>query len=811
MSITQRILILLLPSILLPAFLLAQNSVSGKILEAENQPLEFANVLLLTQADSSLVKGTVSDIDGFFQIEDVPHGSYFLEISMIGFQKTTIQDIQLMEQTALNIPEVTLTQGMELDEVEVVARKPLYEQKIDRLVVNVSSSIVATGSTALDVLERSPGVIVNRQNNSISLVGKNGVNIMINGKTSYMPVDAVVQMLEGMSADNIESIELITTPPAKFDAEGNAGFINIVLKKRTDMGLNGSYSLSGGYGKGFVTNDQINFNYRRKKVNVYGSYNFSWKNQEQVFIFDRELMSDGHVFGNANHSLRDPIQRNHNYRLGADLQLSSKTILGLLAGGYDNKWSMNAENRNVQSIDQEVDQFIDLTLFERNQWWHQFGNVNLSHAFTDRTSVSLNLDYVRYNNENPTEYEIEYFTPQGILDLEELLRSDKVTPIEIWVGKVDFTHELNGLMKLELGAKAVKSNFVNEVAVETFLSPDWVQDPMLTNVSDLNEEIFAGYASLDYNISDATSLKAGLRYEYTDSKLDINTEGRVVDRQFGALFPSIFLSHQLHEDHSLGISYARRITRPTFNDMAPFIIFMDPNTFFSGNAGIQPALSNAYKLDYRYKSAILSLQYSVEDSTIARFQERPVNEANKSYFEPVNMDQTKTFSVTVGFPVELTPWWSIRANLIYSHVQVSGDYFGTYLETTQNQFQANGTFSFQLPADFAMEVSGSYSGPHLFMGGISRMKGTYEVNFGVQKKLGDRFGTISLNIRDLFNSYLWDVENVSEQVGLSSFATVDMSQRTFTITWTRNFGNQKVKSARQRQTGSEDERRRVIQ
>ncbi len=808
MSITQRILILLLPSILLPAFLLAQNSVSGKILEAENQPLEFANVLLLTQADSSLVKGTVSDIDGFFQIEDVPHGSYFLEISMIGFQKTTIQDIQLMEQTALNIPEVTLTQGMELDEVEVVARKALYEQKIDRLVVNVSSSIVATGSTALDVLERSPGVIVNRQNNSISLVGKNGVNIMINGKTSYMPVDAVVRMLEGMSADNIESIELITTPPASFDAEGNAGFINIVLKKRTDVGLNGNYSLSGGFGRGFVTNDQLGLNYRKGKVNIFGGYSFVWTGQEQVFTNSRDILFDEHLFSNANVSLRDPYQRNHNVRLGIDLELSKNTILGLLVGGYDNKWYMDAENNNIQSVDGEVDQIVDLYLTERNQWWHQNANMNLNHKFSERTSVSLNFDYLHYRDENPTEYEIEYFTPQGNLDRQELLRSDKVTPIEFWVGKIDFAHKLNGSMKLELGAKAVKSNFVNEVAVETFLSPDWVQDPMLTNVSDLNEEVFAGYASLDYNISDAIGLKVGLRYEYTDSKLDINTEGRVVDRQFGALFPSIFLSHQLHEDHSLGISYARRITRPTFNDMAPFIIFMDPNTFFSGNAGIQPALSNAIKFDYRFKSAILSIQYSVEDSTIARFQERVVSEANKSYLQPLNLDQTRTLSFTLGFPLQITSWWEMRVNLVYAHQDVTGNYFGVSTRNKQNQFQANGAWSFKLPKDFSAELSGNYSGPQLF-GGFARLKGTYAINFGLQKNLGDRFGTLSLNVRDIFNSLKWDITTRVEGQDFGTFNTFDFSQRTFTLTYSRNFGNRKVKSARQRQTGSEDERRRV--
>ena len=216
--------------------------VSGKIVDGNNEGFPFANVLLLRTSDSTLVKGSLTNEEGAYLLESIPSGSYYLQSSFLGFQPISSREFQLSED--IEIPALILQEGETLGEVIVTAKKPLFTQKVDRLVINVENSIVSSGGTALEVLERSPGVVINRQNNAISVVGKDGVVVMINGKTSYVPASSLVQLLDGMSADNIESIELITTPPSNFDAEGNAGFINIVLKKNVNLGLSGSYSLS---------------------------------------------------------------------------------------------------------------------------------------------------------------------------------------------------------------------------------------------------------------------------------------------------------------------------------------------------------------------------------------------------------------------------------------------------------------------------------------------------------------------------------------------------------------------------------------
>lgn len=306
-----RLLFLFLLTFSVHLFGQSKFEITGSVIDNNRNILPFVNILLLKSIDSSFVKGEVATENGKFSFNQIEEGDYLILASMIGYRSTYSSTFHLKNDYQLDI--ILLDQGEALDEVIIQADKPLYQQKVDRLVINVENSIVSAGGSALEILERSPGVLVNRQGNSISVVGKSGVKVMINGKESYVPTSSLIQMLDGMSADNIESIELITTPPANFDAEGNAGFINIVLKKRTDLGLNGSYSLSGGYGEGAVTSDNINFNYRKNKINLFGSYSFSLDNRKQLFTTSREYMKDNNLLGSSTISNRDPSQRNHNF------------------------------------------------------------------------------------------------------------------------------------------------------------------------------------------------------------------------------------------------------------------------------------------------------------------------------------------------------------------------------------------------------------------------------------------------------------------------------------------------------------------
>lgn len=796
---------------LLAQFSYSQNSMDGQVNDEMGIPLSFANVLLLKVSDSTLVKGTITEENGQFLFENVSQGNYIISVSMIGFKSKSTELLNFDGNSKMTLPTMALSEGVELDEVVVTSKKNLYVQKIDRMVINVASSILSTGSSALEILERSPGVQVDRQNSAISLIGKSGVVVMINGKQSYMPASSLVQMLEGMSADNIESIELITTPPANFDAEGNAGFINIVLKEQTNLGLNGAYSISLGVGNGTTTNNNVNFNYRKNKLNFFGNYSFLRDNQGQLFTLDRNFIDANNDAVNVSTITdRDPIQRNHNLRVGLDYQVSEKTVIGLLAWGNDNKWTMDAENQS-QEIENNIPRaFVELITTERNQLQHFGSNINLKHNFKENEYISFDLDYLKYQLENPTVYNNSFFDGNNTFLREELTESDKTTPIQITVGKADYSNRLSDKIKLETGVKAAFNNFDNDVAVGTFSGQDFIEDPDLTNISNLKERILAGYGSLEYAISDKTNLQLGLRYEHTDSELISNTQGKVVDRTFGELFPTAYLSHKINDTLGLNFSYSRRITRPTFNDMAPFVIFIDPNTFFAGNPAVQPAISNAVKFDMNYRSLILSSQYSVEKGTIATFQSRFDEENERLIFGAENLDQTSVFSLTLGLPITLTNWWKMQNNVTYLNTKISNTFDESIIDFQQNTFNINTTQSFTMAKNLSSEINITYNSPTLLsFVGTGVLQEIYSINFAIQKKFGEKGGTLSFRVNDLLDSRKWTVVTTIPEQNLNTTNTFDLFNRTFGLSYSNSFGNSKLKSARTRGTGAEEEKRRV--
>ena len=325
--------------------LFAQTKVQGLVTDVNGKTFHGANVILIHARDSQMVKGTITTTSGSYQFENIYPGNYRITANFIGYKQFYSDVLTISGSEAITIAPIKLEElGVNLDEVVISAKKPLYELKTDRMVINVQSSIVAVGGTALDVLERSPGIVVNKQNNTISMNGKDGVVVMINGKVSNMPLSAVVQLLDGMNAGNVEKIELITTPPAKYDAEGNAGYINLVMVNNPDLGTNGSYSLSMGYGKGETSLASLNFNHRKAKVNFYGDYSFTRTNQLQSFSSYRQVRNNGISVENSSISERDPIVNMHNGRLGMDYQVTKKTVFGGLFTLNDRKWTMDAVN-----------------------------------------------------------------------------------------------------------------------------------------------------------------------------------------------------------------------------------------------------------------------------------------------------------------------------------------------------------------------------------------------------------------------------------------------------------------------------------
>jgi len=777
---------------------IAQYQISGQLIDAKNEPLGFANIVLSLASDSSFLSGTTSEMDGLFSLPIQDANTYFITISTIGFDNYHSSEIILnLQNPIIDLGTITLLEGgLKLTEVEVVARKPIFERKIDRTVINLENRIATAGASALEVLEQSPGVVVNRSSGSIGMLGKDGVNVMINGKLNYMPNDALLQFLGGMDANNILKIELITTPPANFDAQGNAGFINIVLKRNTDEGLKGSYALTGGYGRGLLGNASINLNYRKGKINLFGNYAYTYNGQEQFTTLNRTI-------GNFETSLifdREPIRNNQNTSLGLDYQVGKNTTIGVLFSGYLNKWDMNALNTITQKDTTETN--IISKNREDNDWQHLQSNFNIVHQFSNGGRLSTDFDYLYYRNENPTTYDQRFQDENGTTFKELDLFSTKITPFNIQVGKVDYSIPISDDFKFAIGTKYVQSNFENDVLVEE----NNITLTEFVSKSDLVESVFAAYTDLDYQLSEKVRVKGGLRYEYTNTKLNSTNGGKVVDRQFGALFPSLFFNYKINSISQLNLSYSKRINRPSFSSMAPFIFFLTPTTSFGGNAALQPAIANTFQADYRFKTVNFSIQYTQEDSTIAGFQNRFDPISNTQLIIPDNLKEQKTLSASIAFPVKVNDWWNMRFFGIYTRQDIVSidDEFGV-LEFGQNFFRLNGSQSFKLPKNFNIELSGFYQSGGL--NGNVKFKSQNIFNIGIQKKLKNE-ARLTFNINDVFNSLEFTgVTNLPDE-NVFVTRTFDFSQRTFRLTYSTTFGNKKVKGNRKRKSGT-DEKRRV--
>ncbi|HKH60888.1 MAG TPA: TonB-dependent receptor [Flavitalea sp.] len=784
-----------------------QTQIRGFIRDGNDKPISNATVILLNSLDSTEVTKAMANDKGVYVFSDIAMGDYTIKATAVGFEQKLSPMYRIISvKDDINAGILILElKGQQLNEVVIRAQKPLFEQKIDRTVINVKSSITSAGTTALDVLERSPGIVVNRQNNIISMAGKEGVMVMINGKINYMPVDAVVQMLAGINAANIEKIELISTPPASYDAEGNAGFINIVLANNPDMGFNGSISTTLGYGTGDRAAASGNFNYRKSKMNVYGDYSFSLDKMDQTFSFFRRVNRDGGKLLNSTVSERDTKQRNHLGRAGFDYQLNKKTMIAGLVGMYNNKWSMDALNNNTFSFNGIPDTSLRIFNEEINHWKHYMANISVQHELSADEKISANIDYLYYHDNNPVNYFNSFFDERDSIFLNEQTRSSKVTPIHIWVGSVDYSIKLNNKIKMEAGMKASLSTFKNNVLIEKLMQGFWVPDPSNSAQYTLNEDIASAYTSFNINPDNKTEIKAGLRYEYANSNLGTAQTKNIVDRQFGKLFPSIFLKRKINKTHAVGFSYSRRITRPTFNDMAPFVLFIDPTTFFSGNPALRPSIGDVVKADYTFKKYLFSVSYSHNKDAIARFQTKVDPATNKQVFAAENLSSVKSLAVTLSLPFTVTNWWSMQNNLSGSWQQVNSVHNNISLRIEQKSFKINSAQSFIFPKRYAFELSGFYQTAGMF--GTARLGAFGMLNAGVQKNIGK--GKLRFGIDDIFNSYKFETSVRVPQQNLDADANYKFTQRTYKLTYLRSFGNDKLKEKRNRTTASEEERQRV--
>lgn len=783
-------------------------SIIGTVLDPEGKAVEFANVILNKAADSTLVKGEFTDTDGKFELVNIPAGTYWIVISYVGLPNSQTDVFELKEGQKLSLPTINMTPAStELAEVVVTAQRPLLEIKPDKMVFNVEGSVNASGSDAMELLRKAPGVIVDN-NDNIALMGRNGVQIYIDGKPSPLSGSDLATYLKTLQSTDIDAIEIITNPSAKYDAEGNAGIINIRLKKNKNLGANGNVTLDYSVGEVARYTGSINGNYRNKNMNLFGNYSYNDGSNTNFLNMYRE--QNGLVFDQR--SLSEGSWQGHNFKLGADFFINDKNTVGIMVNGYNTDFLWKSSSRTP--IFTSGSSMIDSVLIasSRNDGKANNYNVNLNYRFDDAKGKTWNLDadYGIFEN-NGLEYQPNSYKDATETEMlqERIYRNETPTDINIATFKIDHERPLFGG---QLGTGAKFSYVTTDNTFHTFnvINGENILDQNRSNQFDYTENVNAIYANYGRQLNSKLNIQAGIRMERTNSTGDLTalheSDEDYVERHYIDFFPSGGITYTLNQKNTFQLNYSRRINRPSYQDLNPFLNRMDELTFEKGNPFLKPEYANSIQLTHSWNYKLTtSLSYSHTKDLITRIID--TSGVTGSYITWLNLAKQETYSLNVSAPIPVTDWWSMftTATGFYSRNQADyGD--GKTINLDVKSFNLYSQQTFKLPYDISLEVSGFYSSPSLW-GGTFEMDAMWSIDAGVQKKVLGGKGNLRLSVSDIFKTQEW--------YGRSQFGALVMDihggwdSRRLKVNFSYMFGNSQVKAARNRSTGLEDEQNRI--
>ncbi|MCE7053866.1 TonB-dependent receptor family protein [Algoriphagus sp. AGSA1] len=723
----------------------AQNSITGKVVDPQNIPLEYAHVLLFQ--DSLFIQGTVTDSLGKFEIPySSSDRSYLIQIQAIGF--TDFRSAPFFFSGNKDFENILLTlSSTELDEVTVNSYRPLFEQRIDRTVIHVQDRVTNLGSSVLGVLGRSPAVRVNRGINQISMMGKEGVIVMVDNKQLRMESADLIRYLENLNTDLVESIELITAPPASYDAQGGAGIININTL-RGEGKIGGQFSGNFAYGKRPKYGINLSLNGTGKKLTYYFNGAYSLARDLELVEIESELN-----FGNSPIISRLDVERKpatamYTAESGLEWKISPQTGVGIGLSLLQSNWKMDATALTKSREEEEITS-SQTDSYEENLLSQAILNLNLSHSFSDKTRVEIDYDYIRFERDNPTVYQVKETVNQDDEQNSSFLSRAK-TPLDIQVGKIDVHNDYAENLSFDLGLKGTHSTFNNQVRVAG-KNPEgvWVDIPGFTDSYQLDESLYAVYLSSNWQITDKFRMIAGLRYENYELILESSDQGKVNDRKMNNLFPNLHGSFSFDENNELSLSFVNRIQRPSFSMLAPYFYFFDEHTLFTGNPELVPSLTHQIQLAYQGSKLSTTLQLTKESQPVFDGQPDMDFENKLLVVRPLQGIESQSGTLLISYPVEITTGWTSQYD-IRGTIQTQYPIVNSLpVKYASANFEVSTTQIFHVSDWFDAELNAAYFSD--YRSGIMYMKERFMLDLGIRKTFSSGIG-ISFNVNDVLNT-----------------------------------------------------------
>ena len=750
MKMKRYLMIFCLQCLVLTAF--AQSGkLIGKVQDVKGEPISFANVSLLTAGDSTLLSGAVSSLEGEFEVQNPGIGNYLLKVSAIGYENFYTSAFEIMANDShKDFGKLILQEDIQLLEaVTVETLRPKIIMEADKMVVSVEGTALASGSTALEVLAKSPGVWIDQDGN-IQLNGKAGVKIMIDGRLTYLSASELQNMLDGMSAENIQDIEIITNPSAKYDAEGSSGIINIRLKKNQLAGLNGSISAGYRFNNVIGYSTGASINHKKGKWNSFANLNARRNGRLRTSSMYREFNSAEESSTFDQDGREEVVYFVPSVRMGTTYEINEQHSVGLVANvSYlDNYHDFHTDSDLLNKRNDE------LTVIDANNYT-EFQNVNSTFNFhyegkldTLGTLLTVDVDYGKLVNQGEANFKNQYLT--GIEKSSDWLSTDNPTSYDIYSARVDFSKKVMQSAKLELGLKASHVVSDNELKFYERLNDKPIYDPERSNHFIYKEEILAAYTNLSTKLGENWNLQAGLRAEQTYSEGRTPGDNTVNERNYLNLFPSVFLQQRVNENYQISYNYSRRINRPRYQNLNPFVFYLDPYTVATGNPNLRPEYTNSFQLTQTLKNTYnLVLGYSETKDMITEVPEQ--NTANSTTeFKTMNVDKFRNLSATLVAPLKIHDKWDIsnNATLAYQHFNVVLN--ENSILNKQLFFNFQSTQNIQLPQGVRLELSAQYQSP--LAHALYKIESNWGVDVGLKKAFLNKKLDVSLNFTDIFKT-----------------------------------------------------------
>lgn len=784
---------------LLPFQLLAQQKLSGSITDEHGKVLDAATVTL--SQNEQVISSQLADF-GKFTLSNLNQGTYQLSVSLIGYQPLKLTFIWPKDSLSL----VLQSDSKQLNEVVVTFKKPTIERKPDRVVFNVENSIMASGGTAWDALGKSPGV--QTSNEGAIKANNKGAVVYMDGKPIRLSGDDLTAYLQSIPSDQLSKIEVMPNPSSKYEAQGGA-VINIVSKKIKADGFNAS--LSGAYTRG-----QLNrytgsgmFNYRKDKLNVFGTYGYS----------DRDIRRDLAVFNifetPTSYAYWDMKRislvgnKVNNYTAGADYNLTEKQVLGVLVTGNNAK--SNGETNGRTNIFNNYSKVADSTLQTRslNQGSINQYSFNVNYKVqldANGRGLNVDLDYVPYRKNNTQDlYNLSYLPDGSLSSAPYQISSPAAQQIDIWSGKIDYNYQLGKIWTLESGLKY--TSILSENRFDFFNTASGVPELDLSRSDQFHytENTAAAYTSIDGTIG-KWSFKGGLRAEYTKTKGTSISLDSINTNNYLRIFPTVYISYKAAENNEFGLTYAKRIERPDYRQLNPAKSYSSPYNYQNGNPFLRPAIFNNYQLSYTLnKVYTLALGYLQIDDLSSNVTVQD-NQNQRFYDTQLNIGRIKQYGIDLSSVHHPASWWEINTTASGYYTTQKSDQPGNTYNYQQFSYhlRTDQAFTLHAASGWKAELSAWYNSRE--QQGSLDLARTHDLSAGLSKPVFKKQGTIKFSAADILygNPYRIRINNEGNNTGIYQ----KNDTRTFTVSFTYKLGKS-VTASRKRTTASEEERKRT--